>query len=263
MKQTIAVALFIFLSLGGYGQITPPGLGRANTASWFAVGIRQELDTIPGLGWQSMTYAGIGRKSEPDNNNLLDKQAIIVLNQEFFNQFKKEWQYSLAVSYRRQDQYSSKVPYEHGDPYLKQEFRVYSRLSYIFKTSRIRVIPLIRQEVRKFYTADFEEKGESLQLRSRFRLQLSVNLTADKVHKLVANSEQLFAVSKAAAPGSWGSFAYKESRFSVFYSISPKKLPFIFDVGYMNNLVGSKNVFDVHYLAFDVIIKNPFKQVPH
>jgi hypothetical protein len=27
----------------------------------------------------------------------------------------------------------------------------------------------------------------------------------------------------------------------------------------MNNLVGKKAVYDVHYVAFDIIVENPFK----
>lgn len=242
-----------------FSQISPPGLGKAHTADWFAFGVRQELDTIEGKGWQSMTYIGVGRKSNPNNYDPFYKPAILVLNQEFYHQFHNDWQYSLALSYRRQDEYLDNMPYEHDNPKLKQEFRLYGRFSYLFSTSRIKLVPTFRQEFRKFYTPDFQNISEDYQFRSRFRLQLTVNLDSKKTHRLIASSEQLFSISKGNTPDNWTDFNYRESRFSLYYSYSPKALPFIFSVGYMNNLIGQKNPYDVHYLAFDIVIENPFK----
>ncbi len=242
-----------------FSQISSPGLGKANTASWFAFGIRQELDTIQGKGWQSMSYIGLGRKSNPDNYDPFFKQAIFAVNQEFYHQFHSDWQYSFALSYRRQDEYLDNPPYEHDTPKLKQEFRLYSRFSYIFKTSNIKLIPTFRQEFRKFYAPDFQNVSEDFQLRSRFRLQLAVNLDARKTHKLIASSEQLFSISKETDSNTWTDFSYRESRFSLYYSLSPKTIPFVFSLGYMNNLVGVKDSYNVHYLAFDIVIENPFK----
>lgn len=240
-------------------QISPPGLGSANMANWNAVGIRQELDTIEGKGWQSISYIGIGRKSNPNNYNPIYKQAILVLNEEIYHQFHKTWQYSFAMSYRRQDEYDKNVPYDYVSPKLKQEFRLYSRLSYIFKTSRLKIVPTIRQEFRKFYSPNFTNVQENFQLRSRFRIQLSINLDNKKHHRLIASSEQLFSISKYNSTNNWNIFDYRESRFSLYYSYSPKTLPVILSVGYMNNLVGSKNKYDVNYFAFDIIFENLFK----
>ncbi len=260
MKKHITILLFFSLVVSfSYAQISPPGLGRANAADWFALGIRQALDTIAGQGWQSMTYIGLGRKSNPDNFEPFLKPAILVLNQEFYHQFHDNWQYSLALSYRRQDEYADQPPYEHDNPKLKQEFRHYGRLSYTFKTSRIKLTPTFRQEFRKFYAPDFENVSEDFQFRSRFRLKLSVNLDRNKTHRLIAGSEQLFSISKETAPGTWTDFNYRESRFLLYYSYSAKTLPVIFSVGYMNNLVGQKSRYDVHYLAVDIVIENPFR----
>lgn len=118
-----------------FSQISPPGEGKAHTANWFAFGNRQELSTTHGRGWQSMSYIGIGRKSNPDNYDLFYKSAILVVNQEFYHQFHSVWQTSFALSYRRQDEYLDNKPYEHDNPKLKQEFRLYGRFSYIFSTS--------------------------------------------------------------------------------------------------------------------------------
>jgi len=258
-KYFANIVLFFLLTGNSFSQISPPGLGKAKTAGWFAIGIRQELDTVDGKGWQSMTYFGIGRKSNPDNYNLLHKQAIWVLNQEFYHQFHNVWQYSFALSYRRQDEYLDNPPYGHDTPRLNQEFRAYGRLSCIFSTPRIKLVPTLRQEFRKFYSPGFKNVNENFQLRSRFRLQLTVNIDRKKVHRLIAGSEQLFSISQETLPGKWTDFKYRESRFSLYYSYSPKTYPFILSIGYMNNLIGVKNPCDVHYLAFDIVIENPFK----
>ena len=260
MKQYfVATLFFCLLGSNGFSQISPPGLGKTLTAGWVAFGVRQELDTVEGKGWQSMTYAGFGRKGNPDNYHLFYKSAIFILNQEFYHQFHNNWQYSLALSYRRQDEYLSDPPYEHDNPKLKQEFRLYSRFSYIFKISWMKLIPTFRQEFRKFYSPDFKPTNEDFQFRSRFRLQLTANLDRKKIHRLIVNSEQLFSASKENVPNAWTNFKYKESRFSIYYSYSPKTSPFIFNIGYMNNLVGLKKSYAAHFLAFDVVIENPFK----
>lgn len=239
-----------------FGQISPPGLGAGNTASWLAFGVRQELDTLK--EWQSMTYVGLGRKSNPDNYDPMFKSAILVLNQEFYHQFHKK-QYSFALSYRRQDEYLDNKPYEHDNPNLKQEFRVYGRLSYIFKTERLKFVPTFRQEIRKFFAPNFSDISENFQFRSRLRLQLTVNIDKLKRHRLIFGSEQLFSISKKNVPNSWTDFNYRESRFTLYYSFSPQSSPLIFSVGYMNNLVGNKQTYDVNYLAFDIVWENPFK----
>ncbi len=258
--KNLSIILLFFVGLAShcFAQISPPGEGEARTADWFAIGIRQELDTIDGRGWESMSYIGLGRKSNPDNYDPFFKHEIFVLNQEFYHQMPNNWLYSFALSYRRQDEYSETPPYEHENPKLKQEFRLYGRLSYIFQFSRIILVPTFRQEFRKFCTIDFHNLNEHFQFRSRFRLQLKAGLDHEYVHSLIASSEQLFAISNDNTPDSWTDFNYRESRFCLYYSYSPKTLPFTFSVGYMNNLVGTKNPYDVHYLALDIVIENPF-----
>ena len=253
----LLLLVFLCFSQLTFGQISSPGLGVANTASWFAFGVRQELDTLK--EWQSMSYIGIGRKSNPDNYDPLFKSAILVLNQEFYHQFHQQFQYSFALSYRRQDEYLEAVPYEHETPSIQQEFRVYGRFSYILKTSRLKLASTFRQEIRKFYTPTFKNGEEDFQLRSRLRVQLTINLDAKKNHRLVVCSEQLFSISKETVPDSWTDFNYRESRFSLYYSFSPQRSPLIFSLGYMNDLVGNQKTFDANYLAVDIVWENPFK----
>jgi len=254
-KYCLSILFFGLFTGKAFSQISPPGEGKARTAGWFAFGIRQEIEK----SWQSMSYIGVGRKSNPDNYDPFYKPAIFVLNQEFYHQSRKTWQYSFALSYRRQDEYSENSPYEHDKLRSKQEFRLYSRLSYILKTSYIKFVPTLRQEFRKFYSPDFKNADENFQFRSRFRLQIVASLNKAKTQAVTLSSEQLFSVSKENTPGTWTDFNYRESRFSLYYSYSPKTLPFIFSIGYMNNLIGRKNPYNVHYIAFDIVIENPFK----
>lgn len=255
---------FIFSGLifsDGFGQISPPGLGEAETASWFAFAIRQNLDSLKQK--QSVSYFGVGRISDPDNFNPYYKPAIIVLNQEFYHQFARHWQYSFAFSYRRQHEYEDYPPYKEEDPAVKQEFRLYGRLSYLLKGSRYKLVATYRQELRMFYAPHFIPSDEHIQLRSRFRVQGALALNEKKTHQLVASAEALFSISrKRDIAGQWTRFGYHESRFCFYYSFAPPHQPFIFDIGYMNNLLGNEIAHSVHYIALDAIWENPFK-VPH
>ncbi|WDF68631.1 DUF2490 domain-containing protein [Sphingobacterium oryzagri] len=258
-KQGFAFLLCLLMLLSSaFAQISPPGMGDAQTASWFAIGARQDLNSKK--SWQSMTYIGLGRKSNPDNTNLLYKPAMVVLNQEFYHPFAKNWQTSVAVSYRRQQEYAAAAPYLETHPQLQQEFRVYGRIAKSFAVKWFRITPTLRQEIRRFFTPDFTNSAEPLQLRSRFRLQLATPLDPKKKHKITISSEQLLSTSQANTSRKWSTFAYKESRFMLYYSYSPSTLPWTFDIGYMNNLIkeDASTSSMVHYLAFDLILKNPF-----
>ncbi|MCC6691617.1 MAG: DUF2490 domain-containing protein, partial [Bacteroidia bacterium] len=259
MKFNLLAILLFFIGELLLAQISPPGLGRANTANWLAFGIRQELDTIRDKGWQSMTYIGMGRKSNPDNQNPLYKPGIFVLNQEFYHQFHHNWQYSLALSYRRQNEYLDTPPYKDNTPNMQQEFRLYGRFSYILKSPRVKLVPTLRQDFRKYYTTNFKNTNEIFQVRSRLRLQVTINLDRKKSHRIIASSEQLFSSTELSGSNKLGNFNYKESRFLLYYSYSPQTIPLIVNIGYMNNLVGQQKFYDVHYLAFDIMLENPFK----
>jgi len=248
--------LIIFTTLYAEAQISPPGLGDARTASWFAIGARQDLNRQQ--TWQSMSYLGFGRKSNPDNTNLLFKPAIYVLNQEFYHSFLQHWQTSFALSYRRQPEYEETYPFAPTEPSLQQEFRLYARLSRSIKMKRLTLTPTIRQEMRRFFQPDFSNTTQPLQFRSRMRVQLSATIDAEKEHKLMLSSEQLFSVQQANDNKAWSSFGYNESRFMLYYSYSPKHANLIFDVGYMHNLIGQHAPSSVHYFAIDVVLKNPF-----
>jgi hypothetical protein len=206
-----------------------------------------------------MTYAGMGRKSNPDNFNPFHKSAILVLNQEFYHMLPKHWQYSFALSYRRQDEYQVNEPFEHKTPSIKQEFRGYGRLSYVMTGKLLKFIPTLRQEYRKFYDPSFGAINETYQFRTRFRSQLSINLTRNKTQKLILGSEQLFSTSKKQTADHLSKFTYQESRFTCYYSLAPSHWVGTINIGYMNNWVVNGESFDAHYLAVDFIFENPMR----
>jgi hypothetical protein len=260
-KRNSAIAL-IFTAFHFFcdAQITPPGLGKTPASLWLAVALQQELDTIKNKGWQSTTYLGYARISNPNTFNPLDKPGIFILNQEFAHQFHKNLQYTLALSYRRQHEYSSTAPYYHDNPDIMQEFRFYTRFSYSYKAKYIKLTPTLRQDFRKFFTPDFQNYSDNWQIRTRFRLQLAVNLDTKNMHKIIINSEQLFSSTQNLSTKKWNGYKYRDSRFSLFYAYSPKTMPCTFNIGYMNNLIGTTKLFDGHYFSLDVTFKNLFSK---
>lgn len=240
-------------------QINPPALGKTNTSAWFAVAVQQDLDTIKNKGWKSVSYIGAGRISNPDSYNPIKNPGIFIVNQEFKNQFRKNWEYSLALSYRHQDEYKSNPPYEHDQPNFKQEFRIYGRLSYSFGNSFVILTPTVRQEFRKFFNPDFTNYPENLQLRTRFRIKFDFPLSDNGRNHLLLFSEQLFSTSQDLNSKNWSQFKYTDSRFALYYSMSPGNSDFTINVGYMNNLVGTKSPYSGSYIAMDFTWKNPFR----
>ena len=258
LYRSILCILFftLYISTSIFSQISPPGLGKTKAASWLALGLRQVIDSSKRI--QSVSYLGIGRKSGHYDYNLYLKPAIFVINQEFYHQFHPHWQYSLALSYRRQNEYQDIAPYGLDSPPIKQEFRVYGRYSHILKIKCSKIVTTFRQEFRKFYTLDFKNSDDIFQLRSRIRIHVGLDLDKTKMHKLTGSYEALFSSSRENVKQKLSPWAYKESRFCFYYSFSPHKIPVIFNIGYMNNLLGTTVVSDVHYVAFDIILKNPF-----
>ncbi|SHG70998.1 DUF2490 domain-containing protein [Chryseobacterium sp. OV279] len=263
MLRTGKIIIGIFLlSLCGslHAQISPPGLGEANTAFWSAFGVRRQLDSLGKR--QTLSYIALGRKSSPDDYNLVSKQAIVVLNHEVFYSFAPNQQYSYAVSYRRQPKYESSAPYEKEA--TEQEFRIYGRYAYTFKLGkRWKLKNTVRQEFRKFFDAGFRQAEENFQLRTRIKSQLTYNLSPKNNQKLALSAEGLFSTSYLNEPEQkWTPFGYREMRIGAYYMFSIPHSPLSVDIGYVNDLIrGSRSIKKggVHYLAVDVIWNLPFK----
>jgi len=243
-----------------FGQISSPGVSGAKLASWYAFGLRQDLDSSGHK--ESMTYVGFGRSSSPDNYQLFSKPSIFVINEEFHHRFDKHWLYSVGLSYRRQNQYEKEDPYLARTPAIKQEFRLYGRMSYLLEYRRIKFVTTFREEVRTFFSPNFDALNENLQLRTRVRTQLKVNLNRRKTHRLSFSAEAFFATQHSIlAKQNWSPFNYTETRFSLYYSYSPKKIPLVFDIGYMNYLSGKNKPSSTHYFGVDIVWNNPFGKI--
>lgn len=254
MHTRLFTLIFVLaFSLKTFAQLTPPGLGETNSAFWSAIGVSQKLDEKN----TSKTYFGTGYISGTHEHNPFNAPSIIVLNQEFYHKLNSNWQYSYALSYRRQHEYDEEFDGLRKAA-IKQEFRVYGRIGYTARIGSLKWATTLRQEVRKFYTADFANVPDALQLRTRLKTQLTVPLDIESHNSIIGSAEVLFAMAHDTSEG-WNQPEYKESRFCFYYSYSPESYPVTFDVGYMNDLIGYGNATDnVSYLAMDIIIKDPF-----
>lgn len=257
--KKIITCLFLLISFQYFSQIVPPSHGNTNVATVFTFGIKQDMNRKDGIGWMSDSYIAISRQSSQGSKNMFEKPGFFIINQEFYNRFLPNWEHSIALSYRRENRFSDEEPFEAENPAFKNEFRLYGRFSYLFKSKFVEITPTLRQEFMKYYNPDFTHYNETFRMRTRFRVKFTFNLTEDKVHKLALYSEQLFSTSLYNSADGLSDFAYDDSRFTLFYSYSPAEIPFTFNVGYMNSLIGYEKPYSIHNFALDVIWKNPFK----
>lgn len=251
MRITFYALILALFSLSIHAQISPPGLGETNSASWSAIGVKQQLNEKNSL----TTYIGKGHISGKEENNPFSHPSLWVVNTEVSHKLTKNWKYSAALSYRRENEYEES--YEEPE-FIKQEFRAYGRLNYSLPFGNFKWTNTLRQEVRKFYDAGFNEVAHDFQLRTRLKTQLFYFIDHDNEHILMASGEALFSMANDNTQG-WENPEYKEARFCFYYTFAPKDLDIVFDVGYMNNLIGNGvDVVDVNYLAVDIVIENPF-----
>lgn len=249
--RLVTLYFSLIFSVTALAQLSPPGLGTTNTAFWSAIGVQKKLDEKN----YAMTYVGQGRISGTETDNPFDMPSIIVLNEEIYHKVNSHLKYSYALSYRRQHEYDEGFDATESN-IINQEFRVYGRLAYAVNLGSVKWTTTLRQEMRKFYTDDFKPVSDAFQLRTRLKTQLL--FPVDRHSSLMGSAEVLFAMANDSEEG-WGRPDYKESRFCLYYSYSPDDLPVIFDIGYMNDLIGHGQHFtDASYIAMDIIIKDPF-----
>ncbi|MBT2162308.1 DUF2490 domain-containing protein [Zobellia barbeyronii] len=253
VKTWSAILLGTIINVNCLAQFSPPGLGEANTASWFAIGMKQHLNETKTV--TSATHLGLGRISNPDAYNPFEKSSIYVVNEEVTHQFRKNWKYSAALSYRWQNKYKDTPPYDLDTPNARQELRIYSRFSYLNSLNKMDYSFSYRPELRFFYDPDFSAATKNTQFRSRFRAKAAFNLNALETHKISTTAEAMFSTTRT---NSWSTFEYQEIRFCLYYSITFPKQKLTFNLGYMNDLIGKDSITDVHYFAFDIMINHPF-----
>lgn len=262
MKKTIFSLLGSLAFIIVKAQISPPGLGKeTNVGSWSALGIKKQLNEEGTK--KSLAYIGVGNTSEPNNDNPFSKNSILILNYEMYRDFAPNHQYTYAVSYSRKNEYSDEAPYNKEG--VRQEFKIYARYSYTLKpfNHRWKWKNTLRQEVRKFYDADFNNADETLQLRTRVKAQLTYALSSKNNQKLHFGAEAFFGTGYkiSAEPSYWSPFQYKETRYTFFYSFDIPSAALTLDIGYMNNQVRNnpKAKYGVHYAAIDLIWNLPYR----
>ena len=222
-------------------------MGNINTASWFAIGVKQNLNEQKTIS--SITFLGFGETSNPDDYNPVDRAAIYVINQEFTNRFATHWEYAGALSYRWQNSYKTKAPFEIDASNNQQEIRTYAKLSYLNNLGSIDYSVTLRPEFRLFYNPDFNSPEKKAQFRTRLKGKMAFNLNVVKTRKIIASAEMLLAVSETE---NWDTYQFNESRFCLYYSVKIPKQKMTLNLGYMNDLVLKSSVHDANYIAVDI-----------
>lgn len=252
-KLFLSILLVSLFSVKSIAQFSPPGMGDVNTASWLAFGVKQNLNSKKTTN--SATFFGIGSSSGSEKYNPIHRKEIYVINQEITHRFKKNWEYSGAVSYRYQNKYSSEKPYHLDDPKFRQELRFYTKLSYLNTYNSVAYSFTFRPEMRFFYNPDFKTASKKMQFRTRFRTKIALDLNATQTKKIIATAEILLASTKKE---NWEDWNYTESRFCLYYSISNPQHKVTFNIGYMNDLAKLPVKNDAHYLALDISVNDLF-----
>jgi len=241
-------------------QLSPPGLDDTHVVLWGAVGINQAI----GKKWSNQSYIGGSRFSDPNNDAVLKKQAIYVIEQQTYRQFGRNWQLGFCVSVRGQNMYSDDPPYEDATPALRREIRYYLRLFYRHQIGRFSFAYSLRPEWRNFYSPDWSNFYSSPRaLRYRAKAQAGLTLGESKSNSIILANEFLFInVEQRQATGNlvWSNLAFSEDRVSTYYRHTFKKPAMVVDIGMMQqlNFKGATVTNDYVHFAFDVIFMNPF-----
>ena len=262
LKASLFFLLLVFVVCqSSLAQISPPGVDGAKIVGWGAVGISQQLTKK----FSVTVYAGGSRQSDPDNLNPVRKASIFVINQETLYSFNTHWQLALCTSVRIQDLYADDEPYALDNPGIRDELRYYARLYYKRQGKKIQWTYSFRPEFRTFYTKDWREWSTPLEIRLRLKGQANIPLNKSKSNQLILANEVLSAIDHyqraTEAHDEWSSYHFTEDRFSNYFRHAFKKPSIIVDAGLMHQFLIDKRNSDVHYtlyLAFDVLIQNPF-----
>lgn len=250
---TLASLFTVTIYSSCFAQFTPPGLGKVNTAEWFAIGLKQDLNKKETT--TSTTYFGVGRTSNPENYNPGERAAIYVINEEIKHKFATHWEYAGALSYRWQNNYKATKPFEFDTPSARQEIRTYSKYSYLTTLDNLDFSFTLRPEFRFFFNPDFSIYNKKYQFRIRLRGKVKINLNKNKTQKIITTEEFLFAMNNT---NYWEEFNYTDSRFTLYYSLKLPKQKTTLNVGYMNDIIGDSFSKVTHYFAIDVTLKNLF-----
>lgn len=261
MKSAWSVlALIIVTSSNLIAQISPPGLDDTHVVLWGAFGINQSI----GKKWFNQSYVGGSRFSDPNNDALIKKQAIYVVEQQTYRQLGKHWQLGFCLSIRGQNMYLDDPPYEEATPGIRREIRYYLRLFYRHQIGKFSFAYSFRPEWRNFYSPDWSNFYSTPKaLRYRAKAQAGLALGDSKSSSIILANEFLFVEVEQRQPAGnleWNSLAFSEDRISTYYRHTFKKPAVIVDVGIMQqlNFKGATFSSDFVHFAFDVVFVNPF-----
>ncbi len=259
VKCYLILSLSLFATFPLFAQFSPPGLDGTNAVGWGAVGFNQSLGKKVTL----IAYAGLGRVSNPNSWDLVQKPGIFVYNQEFQYKFSSRWQASLAQSFRSQNLYNKQAPYEADEPAHQYEIRYYARLYYKHSLGKVAATYSFRPEIRTFYTPTWQPTSRPLELRFRLKGQLNVPLDNRQTNFFIGSNEVLSALDEYRSDvislprHTWSPYHFTEDRLALYFRHVFKKSATILDIGVMEQFKSGGHFKPVSYLAFDVLFQNP------
>lgn len=247
------------LTKSAKAQISPPGLSDTRLAAWMAIGVDQSFGKDK--SWQSISYVGYGFMSHPaPGYRFFEKPSMYILNEEVKKKLSDHFSITGALSYRGQYLYNKTSPYHKAIQDLKKEFRMYSKLTYGWKTGKTKWNMDFRPEFRKFFLSGFQSDDPRNALRARFKLKSTIPMSPGENHFLILSAESLFQNERTKPDNNakWTGFFYDDSRFCVYYRYVPQGLPFFAEIGYMNNLAGKDPTYSMHHIGLDIVFKDIF-----
>jgi hypothetical protein len=263
MKFSALLGLILSLySISGFSQISPPGLDDTNIATWAALGFSQQLNPK----WSLTAYLGGARVSNPDSWFPLKKQSIAVYNHEFQYKFNPKWQASICSSIRLQNKYEEEFPYEAALQAYRWEIRYYGRLYRKQQIGKWNMTYSFRPEFRTFYSPDWAPSPIPIELRFRLKAQASIPLNTAKSNFLLGANEFLSTIDEytlntpAGREHEWSNYQFTEDRLSVYFRHVFKEQDVILDLGVMEQFKTGSDFDAVSYVAFDLLIQNPFSR---
>ncbi|HEV7379619.1 MAG TPA: DUF2490 domain-containing protein [Dyadobacter sp.] len=249
-------------AIPAFAQISPPGLDDTNLATWGAVGFSQDLNPK----WTLTAYLGGARVSNPDRWFPLKKQSIAVYNHEFQYKFNPRWQASLCSSIRLQNKYDEEFPYRPADQAYRWEIRYYGRLYNKQQVGKVNMTYSFRPEFRTFYSPDWTPSSTPIELRFRLKAQASIPLNTAKSNFLLGANEFLSTIDEytlntpTGREHTWSNYQLTEDRLSVYFRHVFKDQDVILDLGVMEQFKTRSDFDAVSYVAFDLLIQNPFSK---
>jgi hypothetical protein len=255
----VLVVILLFQPNQGVAQISPPGLDNTHVVLFGAVAINQSF----GKKWFNQSYIGGSRFSDPNNSQILKKQAIYVIEQQTYRQFGKHWQLALCFSYRGQNMYTDQPPYDYEIPSVRRELRYYLRLFYRHQKGRFSFAYSLRPEWRNFYAPDWSNFYASPKaLRYRAKAQAGIAFGSSKSNSFILSNELLYVQQELRQPSgglTWTSVSLSENRIATYYRHAFKKPAIMLDVGMMQQLNFKNGSFTADYVhfAFDIVFMDP------